>query len=142
MLSSTVSLSRPADWGLSFIGQFSTGYPYTPQLINENLDLQPNSARKPSQIKLDMQAYKEFSLGGLDLRAFARVFNLLDRRNERFVFDATGRATYSLNEELNTHAAWEPLYGLPGIKTLDEYDTRPHWYSPPREVRVGLTLSF
>ena len=24
----------------------------------------------------------------------------------------------------------------------DEYNVRPHWYSPPREIRIGATLSF
>ncbi|NBC18964.1 MAG: outer membrane beta-barrel protein [Bacteroidetes bacterium] len=141
VLSSTVTLARPGNWGLSFISQFATGYPYSPALFDENLDLLPNSDRKPTQLNLDMQAYKEFQVGGLGFRAFAKVFNVLDRMNERFVFNDTGRATYSLSDERNLHAAWEPLYGLPGIQDLDEYDTRPHWFSAPREIRVGLTLN-
>ncbi|ARA93121.1 TonB-dependent receptor [Rhodothermaceae bacterium RA] len=143
ILSSTVTLSRPGNWGISFIGQYATGYPYTPQIIDQNIDLLPNSDRKPPQLKLDTQLYKTFSLGDrARVQAFARVFNLLDRLNERFVFNTTGRATYSLDEQLNVHAAWRPYYGFPGISTLEEYNTRPHWYSPPREVRVGVTVSF
>ncbi|MEZ4700243.1 MAG: TonB-dependent receptor [Rhodothermales bacterium] len=142
ILSSTVSLTKPGNWGASFIGQFSTGYPYTPLLLDQKIDQLPNSGRKPSQLSLDAHLYKEFALGRSNLRVFAKVFNVLDRLNERFVFDDTGRATYSLNGQRGVHEAWIPLYGQPGIHTLDEYNTRPHFYSPPREIRVGATLSF
>ncbi len=142
IISSTVSLTRPGNWGASFIAQFSTGYPYTPLLLDQKIDQLPNAGRKPEQLDLDIHLYKEVPLGNAHLRVFAKVFNVLDRLNERFVFNDTGTASYSLNGQRGIHAAWEPLYGLPGIKTLDEYNTRPHWYSPPREIRLGATLSF
>lgn len=142
VLSSTVTLSRPGSWGLSFIGQYATGYPYSPLILDQNIDELPNSGRKPSQIKLDAHLYKDIRLGGVTARAFARVYNVLDVRNERFVHDDTGRATYSLSAERNLHATWEPAYGLPGIYTLDQWDTRPHWFNAPREVKLGVSLEF
>lgn len=147
IISSTVTVSNPASWGVSVIGRYSTGYPYTPALLFENIDDLPRSGRKPSQIKLDAHLYKNFGVAGLDLRAFAKIFNVLDVMNEVYVFDETGRATYSLNEELNTHATWEPAYDdqglvLPGVPTLEQWDTRPQYFSAPREVRLGVTVSF
>ncbi len=142
ILSSTVTISRSSAWSISFNGQFSTGYPYSPLLLEQNVDLPTRSGRKPSKLKIDLHAYRQFTIGQMQLRVFTKVFNLLDRLNENFVFNDTGRATYSLSKQRNLHATWEPRYGLPGIHTLDEYDTRPHWYSAPRQVRVGLTLSF
>ena len=142
IISSTVTVSRPTSWGISFIGRFATGYPYSPLLLDQNIDELPRSGRKPSQLKLDAHLYKNFNVGGLEMRAFAKVFNVLDVANENFVFDDTGRATYSLSEERNLHATWKPGYDLPGIHTLEEWDTRPHWFSAPREVRVGITLGF
>ena len=142
IISSTVTLSDPGNWSASFISQYSTGYPYTPLLLDQKIDQLPNSGRKPSQIKLDAHIFKTFDIGGLDLRAFVKVFNILDRLNERFVFDDTGRATYSLAGSRGVHAAWEPFYGQPGIRTLDEYNVRPHWYSAPREISLGATISF
>ena len=142
VLSSTVTLSRAGNWNVSFNGQFATGYPYSPLILEQNVDLPTRSGRKPFKIKLDLHAYKEFTMGGLRLRAFAKVYNLLDRRNENFVFNDTGRATYSLSEQRNLHATWKPNYALPGVHTLSEYDTRPHWFSSPRHVKLGLTLSF
>ena len=142
VLSSTVTVARAANWSVSFNGQFATGYPYSPLILDQNVDLPTRSGRKPSKLKLDVHAYKVFTIRGLRLRAFAKVYNVLDRRNENFVFNDTGRATYSLSDQRNLHATWKPNYGLPGIHTLEEYDTRPHWFTSPRHVKVGVTLSF
>ncbi|MDQ7040266.1 MAG: TonB-dependent receptor [Rhodothermus sp.] len=132
----------PADWGITLKGQFATGYPYTPEIINQKVDLKPNSARKPSQLTIDLRAFRSIQLGPVAVQLFVRVYNLFDRLNERFVFNDTGRATYSLARYRNLHATWEPHYGKPGIHTLDEYLTRPHWFGPPREVRLGMTVTF
>ncbi len=142
VLSGTVTVSRGGKWGISFIGQFATGYPYTPELLDQNVDLRPNSDRKPSQLKVDTRAFYVVRIGDLRVNTFVKVFNLFDRLNERFVFNDTGRATYSLAEQRNLHATWKPHYGKPGIHTLKEYTTRPHWFSPPREVRVGFSFEF
>ncbi len=142
IVSSTVTLSDPGNWSASFISQFSTGYPYTPLLLDQNIDQLPNSGRKPSQIKLDAHIFKEFDVRGMGLRTFVKVFNVLDRLNERFVFNDTGTASYSLSGSRGVHAAWEPFYGQPGIRTLDEYNTKPNWYSGPREISIGATISF
>jgi len=143
IISSTITLSNPGSWGISFIGQYGSGYPYTPLLIDQKIDQLPNQGRKPSQLKLDMQAHKVFTLAGrTKLKVFAKVFNLLDRLNERFVFNDTGRATYSLNGERGVHASWIPAYGLPGIHDLNEYNSRPNFYNSPREIRIGATLNF
>jgi len=142
VISSTLTIGRPGDWNISFNNQFSTGYPYSPLILEQNVDLPTRSGRKPSKFKIDVHVYKEFQVRGMRLRAFAKGFNLLDRLNENFVFNDTGRATYSLSEQRNLHATWKPYYGLPGIHTLEEYDSRPHWFTSPRHVKVGVTLSF
>jgi len=142
VISTTITLSRSRKFGLSFDGQFSTGYPYSPFILDQNVDLPTRSGRRPSKINLNAHLFRQFTVSDLNVRAFVKVFNLLDRLNENFVFNDTGRATYSLSAQRNVHATWEPNYGLPGIRTLEEYDSRPHWYSSPRLVRIGLTVSF
>jgi outer membrane receptor protein involved in Fe transport len=142
IISTTVTVSDPTSWGASFIGRYATGYPYSPLLLEQNIDDLPRSGRKPAQIKLDAHLYKNLRIAGAEFRAFAKIFNVLDVLNENFVFDDTGRATYSLSDERNLHATWEPGYGMPGVHTLNEWDTRPHYFSAPREVRVGVTLGF
>ena len=143
ILSSTLTLTKPGKWGASFISSYSTGYPYTPLLFDQKIDQLPNQERKPSLFKLDAHLYydMDFSARG-SLRVFAKIFNVLDILNERTVFSDTGRATYSLNGDRGVHASWEPAYGMPGIHDLDEYNTRPHYYTSPREIRLGATLSF
>ncbi|MEQ9103801.1 MAG: TonB-dependent receptor [Rhodothermales bacterium] len=145
VLSSTVTISPGPAWGISLIGQLRGGYPYTPLLIDQKIDQLPNQERKPATSRLDLHIYKEFALGGQGrLRVFGKVFNVLDRLNENFVFDDTGRATYSLSEQRGVFAAWQRAaeMGLPGIRSLDEYENRPQYFSAPREIRLGATLSF
>lgn len=142
VLSSTVTLSRSRRFGLSLNGQFATGYPYSPLILDQNVDLPTRSGRKPSKLNLDVHMFREFDVINIPVRAFVKVFNVLDRLNENFVFNDTGRASYSLSDQRNLHATWEPNYHLPGIHTLEEYDTRPHWYSSPRQIRAGLTIFF
>ncbi len=143
IVSSTVSLTRPRSWGVSLIGQFATGYPYTPLLIDQKIDQLPSSDRKPNQIRLNAHLYKDITIsGGAQLRIFAKIFNVLDKLNEQFVFNDTGRATYSLSGQRGAHATWEPAYGLPGVHNLDDFNTRPNFYSSPREIRIGGTISF
>ena len=143
ILSGTVTLTKLGKWGASFITSFSTGYPYTPLLFDQKIDQLPNQERKPSLIKLDAHLYRDIKLTGRGhLRLFAKIFNVLDHLNETSVFSDTGRATYSLNGQRGTHASWEPAYGLPGIQNLNEFNTRPDFYSSPREIRLGATLSF
>ncbi len=142
IISTTVSIARPGNWGVSFIGNFSTGYPYTPLILDQNIDQLPNQGRKPIQSGLNARLFKDLNLKGLDVRFFAKVFNVFNILNERFVFDDTGSADYSLSEQRNLHATWQSYYGFPGIKTLDQYESRPQYYSAPREVRLGVTLAF
>ena len=142
ILSSTLTLTKPGKWGASFISSYSTGYPYTPLLFDQKIDQLPNQERQPSLFKLDAHLYYDVELSSRGkLRIFAKVFNVLDILNERTVFGDTGRATYSL-DEVDIQASWKPAYGMPGIHDLDEYNTRPHYYTTPREVRLGATLSF
>ncbi|MFV1980254.1 MAG: TonB-dependent receptor plug domain-containing protein, partial [Rhodothermia bacterium] len=139
-VSATVNLGKPNNWGLSFIGRIGTGLPYTPQIVDQTIDLLPNSESKPPQTNLDLRLFKTFNVGSVGLQAFVKVFNLLDNLNERRVFNDTGRAGTTLDRN-NVHAFWKALYGLPGVHELDEFNTRPYFYSPPRQIRMGLSLT-
>jgi outer membrane receptor protein involved in Fe transport len=143
--SSTVTLANSGSWSVGMITQYTTGYPYTPQLFDQKIDQLPNQERKPGNFKLDLTASKEIHIGQrARVRVFAKVFNLLDHLNERFVFNDTGRATYSLAEQRGQYASYDSALanGLPGIHTPDEYQSRPQYFSRPRELRVGATLHF
>jgi hypothetical protein len=82
-------------------------------------------------------------LFGFDFSFFVKVFNLFDTLNERYIYNDTGRATYSL--VLNQTPAQETnklSERIPGVKSAKEYFVRPQYYAPPREVRIGFSVEF
>lgn len=126
-------VAKHGDWLISMIGRFESGYPYTPSGANELLILaEENSSNKIPIIKFDLNLKKSFKIevGDTDylFSVYAKVFNLFDRLNENFVWDNTGRATYSL--------------GLFGREFADEWQRRPHWFYKPREILAGVEFSF
>jgi len=128
-----VNLADPGKWGVSVIGRFESGYPYTPKATNEIIRIaEENSGRKIPIINFDLNAYKDFKfrLGGRELTytLFLKVYNLFDRKNEYYVWDSTGRAGYSMER-----------YG--GFVTPD-WALRPHWYSKPRQIFLGFKFRF
>ncbi len=127
------SIGKPNNWLVSMIGRIESGYPYTPQGANEIVKIaEENSARKIPIIKFDLNAKKTFKmqLGKTDyfFSVYAKVYNLFDRLNEKYVWDATGRATYGL--------------GLYGGEFDPDWQRRPHWFYKPREIYVGFEFSF
>ena len=93
-----------------------------------------NSERKPLFYNVDLNAYKNFKVGGAELTLFVRVFNLFDRLNEKDVYSDTGRANYSI-----TAAKTGTIFG---VNTLDEYLIRPDFYSSPRQIITGISFYF
>jgi hypothetical protein len=90
-----------------------------------------------------IHAFKNFKLNRYTIVLFAKVFNLFDARNERYVFDDTGRAGYTyVNQSSQETQGLISHYGEPGIHTWSEYQTRPNYYSAPRLVQLGLSLEF
>jgi hypothetical protein len=64
-----------------------------------------------------------------------KVYNLFDTANELDVFGDTGRAGYTL--EL-TRAQEAPR----GVNTLQQFFTRPDFYSAPRQITLGASVNF
>ncbi len=142
VLNTTVTLSEPNNWGVSFIAKLSSGWPHTPNIPNANYVPITNSGNKPWQKNVDLRVFKNLRLSRLDFVFFAKVFNVFDTRNERFVFDDTGRADYTFVNRSNEEFALLPHYGEPGVHTWSEYQTRPNYYSTPRAMQLGLSLEF
>ncbi|NOX37758.1 MAG: hypothetical protein GXO78_09515 [Calditrichaeota bacterium] len=115
------------------LGRIESGYPYTPQGANEIIRIaEENSGRKLPIIKFDVNAKKTFQIGfgekKYSFSVYAKIYNLFDRLNEKYVWDATGRATYGL--------------GLYGGVFDPEWQRRPHWFYKPREIYVGIEYGF
>ena len=131
-LNTSLTVGRPGNWLATLTGRLGSGLPYTPSLADERIGLE-NSARRPGRATFDLYASKQVSIGGLDVSLFTRIFNLLDTRNEVNVYTDTGRAFPNLR-----FYTGEPQ----GLNTKDEFLERPDFYSPPRQVTVGLSFAF
>ena len=142
-LNGVVTFGGDRDWMITVVGTMGTGLPYSPQLFEQQILLKPNSGRKPLQTNVDLLMEKSFEFQSIMLTLFVKVFNLFDTLKERFVYDDTGRATYSLEETKGGAQETNKLASeIPGIKSATEYFVRPNFYGAPREVRFGLTLEF
>jgi len=140
-LNATVTVGEASNWNVSVVGRLGTGQPYTPEVTSRTLYLRPNSERKPSQVSVDLLADKTFTFGSVSLTAFLKIYNLFDTLNERLVYNDTGRATYTLYEDLGPGQSTDDLAEtVPGVKTSHDYFNRPNYYAPPRQLRLGLTL--
>lgn len=136
-VNATFSFVSPDNWGFSLIGQYGSGFPYTPtQSVNVS-DLLTNSELKPSYVNLDLRAYKDFVFGGYRLSIFGRVYNVLDIKNEVGVYNDTGTADFTFEEFSRRNENNKPI-----VNTLDEYYRIPTFYSEPRRVEVGATFFF
>jgi len=126
-------------WGLSFIGKFGSGLPYTPRKAEDISSILTNRATKPPTYNVDLKVYRSFEVDNYKFVAFLRVFNLLDTKNEVGVYNDTGRAGETIDERnarlsLGGKGEW--------INTLDEWFTNATFYSEPRRVELGLTFNF
>lgn len=142
-LNGVVTFGSDKDWSVTVVGNIGTGLPYSPQLPGGDIYLRTNSERKPMQTNVNLLAEKSFELYGTMLTLFMKVFNLFDIQNENFVYDDTGRATYSLEQTKGGPQGTNAIAArVPGVHSADEYFVRPQYYSAPREVRFGLSLEF
>lgn len=142
-LNGSVSVGNSKDWNITIVGRLGTGLPYSPQEIEKQIYLRTNSGRKPSQTSIDLMAEKSFQMDKFLLTVFLKIFNLFDSKNEIYVYDDTGRATYSMEEQRGNAEETNRLAAIiPGGHSATEYFNRPNYYSAPREVRLGLSLEF
>ena len=143
LLNTTVIIGNPGGTTLGLIGKISTGWPYTPSIPTANYVPEPNSGRKPIQRNMDLKIERRVSIGSRTVSLFARVYNLFDIRNERYVYNDTGSAKYTYEyRSIQETEQFKAHYGEPGIHTWEEYITRPQYYSSPRSFKIGFSLDF
>ena len=135
----SLNISKPSDWGISFVGQYGSGLPYTPTSTGiqgfQNLQtVFQNSGRKPANYNLDLRMHKNINYDNFRFILFCNIYNVLDRKNERYVYSDTGSADYSLMQLRTTDS--------PGPNSVNEYFMRPYYYSAPRSIRAGVAFSF
>ena len=137
-INATFSYVGEKDWGFSLIGQYGSGFPYTP---SESLNLSQiltNAGLKPSTFNIDLRAYKDFMLGNNKLSIFLRVYNLLDTENMLNVYNDSGVANYTIAEYLAL------TNGNPThlVNSVQDYYNNPSYYSEPRRIEFGMSFYF
>lgn len=129
------------DWGISLLGRYGTGLPYTPSVTQFTSDrglstgFQPNSRNRPSQFVIDLKANKTFNVMGLDITGYVKVFNLLDTKLVVNVFGDTGEPDFTTEAQ---NIGIDP--NRPN--TVAEYQRFPDHYGAPRSIQTGIEFSF
>lgn len=131
----TFTYSSDDLWGISIIGRYGSGFPYTPSFGLNVSSILTNSALKPSSSSLDLRAWKDFMIGTIRLNIFTRIVNLFDIRNEVNVYDDSGTANFTINEFLRRN---DPEI----VNSQQEFYRNPTFYSEPRRVEIGASIFF
>ncbi len=130
-LNISLTFGEPSQYMITAIGRLGSGLPYTPSLQNQRTGL-INSETRPFAYTIDLYATKFISFGAFSLSIFAKIYNVFDTENEINVFTDTGRANYSIQAGYS---------GRPrGINSIEEYYTRPDFFSAPRQIVGGVEL--
>jgi hypothetical protein len=131
-----VSYNGPS-YGGSVVMQYGSGMPYTPRRTEDITSLITYSQVKPNTLNVDVRLFKNFALGFTNMNVYLRVFNLFDALNELDVFDDTGRSGYTTDVQRilaqNTRQ---------DVNTIEDYFTRPWYYSEPRRIEIGANFEF
>lgn len=135
-LNLALNTGTPGNWNAGLISRFGSGTPYTAAsrfLLGEVVFR--NNRTKPPSLSFDLKAEKFFTIDRTRLTAYLWIVNLFDRLNEWNVYGSTGTADNDLEAQLG---AGEII----GLHTLDDYISNPTYYSPPRQIRFGLSVGF
>ena len=139
-LNGTVMFSAE-NFGGTVTAYYNSGSPYTfmPQSesVLSRINLYPNNDYKPASSTVDVTLYYNFKLAGryqgkIDLT----IYNLLDRLNENWVNEQTGRAYTAVIKEtdLASHRS-----------DFNDYEDRIHnpaMYSAPRMVKLAIGINY
>jgi hypothetical protein len=133
-----------SDWVLSLIGRYWTGLPYTPTPtygggigFGVTSGITSNSERLPAQKTVDLTISKSVNLSSrVRIEVFLNIYNLLDQRDATSVYSDTGTPEYT------TQSTSASSYNTSRVSTVEDFVNQPSWYTPPRQVQLGVSLGF
>ncbi len=125
-LTATLTLSDHV-WGISMIGSFRTGLPFTPNNLPE-LD---NDDRLLSVYNINMQVFRNFNLGNIRLQIFARVENLFDTYSQDNIPRIDPQQVFGFN-----------INHLNLLNSIEEFRNNPANYPMPRLVKLGMKIEY
>ncbi|MBS4035781.1 MAG: TonB-dependent receptor [Ignavibacterium sp.] len=159
------------DFGISVLATFSSGHPFTRGVGGADLEgdarfrspVEPlNASTTPSTFQVDLKVDKTINVyERLSANIYLWVVNLFDAKNVQNVFLRTGSATddgFISNPDLrqqllNTYGPqYEAVYRAINIDYAEQWrnaagggilgDLNPYIYGPPRQIALGIKLSY
>jgi hypothetical protein len=131
----TYSVPGASGWGATLLGKYGSGKPYSPDDRGIRTGFE-NDGRQPDFYNFDLSAFKNFPIGNgrQKIALLLTVLNVADTRNEDRVYNDTGRAGSTLQDD--------NLPEYPFVSTLKETFSDPSYYSRPRMVKAGVRYEF
>jgi outer membrane receptor for ferrienterochelin and colicin len=111
---------------VTLLFRYGSGFPYT---YNPNREVYVSdlyNARKPYTYSFDLKAERRFEVGLFEVKLMLEIYNLLDRKNVRLVYTATG-----LPDDSGPHTGYSY-----------ERANDPTHYFDPRTIYAGLAVGF
>jgi hypothetical protein len=130
-----------ARYGATFLLYVNSGQPYTWSPVPQNpisaLNLFPNNQVRPTRISADLTAFWQIAkIRGAGVRLILFAYNLFDRLNEEWVNSNTGRAYTAVIQETDI------LGHRSAFSTYEDVIHNPAMYSAPRQIKLGLGVTF
>ena len=115
----------PSGLGLSMIGSYGSGFPYTPEDARARPIDKQYSGRMPSTSNVDLKLYYDLKMKNLNIRLFGDISNAMNKANVLAVDNTTGEPDATLDS------------GQPAI-----YVWKPYYFSPPRHIEIGISVAY
>jgi outer membrane receptor protein involved in Fe transport len=112
-----------AGFGLSTLGYYGSGLPYTPEDARARPVDEQYSGRMPSTANLDLKLFYDLKMKGYNVRIFADVTNVFNKENVLAVDNSTGEPFATLDSGQSPMFVWKP-YNI----------------SPPRHIEIGISI--
>tara|TARA_Y100001935_G_scaffold252873_1_gene257720 strand:- start:616 stop:4209 length:3594 start_codon:yes stop_codon:yes gene_type:complete len=139
-LTLTLYTFLPFGINASLTGFYQSGFPFTPEIMDgdkprEDL-LNKYSQRSTAYKTINMSFSKDVRYKDYSIALGLNIYNLLDSRNEVYVYPLTGNAN-------DPGEYYTDEVGIEDGKTLSSafYD-RPWYYSSPREINLFMRVDF
>jgi outer membrane receptor protein involved in Fe transport len=143
--------------GANIVFSAASGTPYTPMEVFNEVTLASvspvplssiNSRYGPWTYRIDLKLNRTFKVANFDIDAYVWVINLLDRENVLTVYEGTGKADETGWLETPAGQTFIETYeepndlGYTGEQLYEIAQNTPLNYDTPRQIRVGMILSF
>lgn len=137
VFNNTVTMEPVSGLTITVVNRLRSGEPYTTTrgFVRSS---EPNNADRPLQFWSDLRTYWRPSFVESDVQLFLQVKNLFDNVVEYAVYSTTGQSDEALEKELFRRTGSQ----IGGLNSLDEFYYRQGWYAPPREVSIGIQMTF